>query len=123
MEAAKVRTFETPDELRTPPLASVAIVSIDGVKVARLTFEPGWRWSQSIRPIVNTETCQVRHLGVLASGTLHVATADGAEYDITSGAAYVIEPGHDAWVLGQVPVVAYEFDAPVATASAATPAA
>ena len=105
MSAAMAKAFDTPDELRTPPHASVAVVDLNGAKVARLTLEPGWRWSESIRPIVGTETCQVRHVGVLVSGTMHVVAADGAEHEISPGAAYIIEPGHDAWVVGDDPVV------------------
>jgi hypothetical protein len=104
------KSFDSPDELRTPPKASVAVVDLDGAKVARLVFEPGWRWSESVKPIVGTDSCQVRHLGVLVSGTLHVVGADGVGRDIRTGAAYVIPPGHDSWVVGDEPVVAYEFD-------------
>ena len=48
---------------------------------------------------------------MLLSGTLHVAHEDGSEQDIGAGSAYVIEPGHDAWVVGDEAVVGYEFDA------------
>jgi hypothetical protein len=113
------KSFDSPDELRAPPRASVAVVDLDGAKVARLVFEPGWRWSESVKPIVGTESCQVRHLGVLVSGTLHVAGADGAGRDISAGAAYVIPPGHDSWVVGDETVVAFEFDGPAATSFAA----
>ena len=110
MSGAMAKAFDAPDELRTPPHASVAVVDLNGAKVARLTLEPGWRWSESIRPIAGTETCQVHHLGVLASGTMHVVAADGTEHDVEAGTAYIIEPGHDAWVVGDSPVIAYEFD-------------
>ena len=109
------KSFDSPDELRTPPKASVAVVDLDGAKVARLVLEPGWRWSESVKPIVGTDSCQVRHLGVLVSGTLHVVGADGVGRDIREGAAYVIAPGHDSWVVGDDRVVAFEFDATAAT--------
>ncbi len=115
MPVAVDKSFDTPEELRTPPKASVAIVDLDGAKIARLTLEPGWRWSESVKPIVGTETCQVRHLGVIVSGTLQVADADGATNEIRAGSAYVIHPGHDAWVVGDEPVVTFEFDGPAAT--------
>jgi hypothetical protein len=120
MAGAVSKSFETPDELRTPPRASVAVVDLNGSKVARATFEPGWRWSESVKPIAGTETCQVRHVGVLVSGNLRVAGADGVEYELGPGTAYIIEPGHDAWVAGETPVVGYEFDS-AAAASYATP--
>jgi hypothetical protein len=86
--------------------------------VARLTFEPGWRWSESIKPIVGADTRQARHLGVLVAGTLHVVGADGSEYEIGPGAAYIIEPDHDAWVVGESSVVMFEFDQKAAGAFA-----
>ena len=116
MPAAISKSFDTPDELRTPPKTNVAVVNLAGCAVARFTLEPGWRWSESVRPIVGTETCQVRHLGVLVSGTMHIIDADGAEHELGPGAAYLIERDHDAWVVGDEPVAMYEFD----TSAAAT---
>ncbi len=121
MSAMMSKSFDQPDELRTPPMASVAIVDLEGTKVARFSLEPGWRWSDSVKPIVGTDTCQVRHLGVLVSGQMHVLAEDGSEAEIGPGVCYVIEPGHDAWVVGPERLVAYEFDARAA-ATYATPA-
>lgn len=121
MPATISKSFDTPDELRTPPKGSVAVVDLQGATVARLTLEPGWRWAESVKPIVGTDTCQTRHLGVLVAGTMGVRGMDGSESELGPGAAYVIEPGHDAWVVGDEPVVAFEFDARAA-ATYATPA-
>jgi hypothetical protein len=115
MSVGVSKSFDTPDELRTPPGASVAVVDLDGPKVARLRLEPGWRWSESVKPIVGTETCQVHHLGVIVSGAMHVVDADGVGSTVAAGTAYVIQPGHDAWVVGDEPVVAFEFDQSAAT--------
>ena len=79
MSAMMSKRFDEPDELRTPPMANVAIVDLDGTKVARFSLAPGWRWSDSIKPIVGTDTCQVHHLGVLVAGRMHVVAADGSE--------------------------------------------
>ena len=110
MSAASSKRFDEPDELRTPPMANVAVVDLDGAKVARFTLEPGWRWSESVKPIAGTEACMAHHLGVLVSGGMHVVGADGSEHEIGPGTAYEIQPGHDAWVVGDAPVVAFEFD-------------
>lgn len=120
MPSSFSKTFDMPDELRTPPKTNVAIVDVHGNKVARMTLEPGWRWSESVKPIVGTDRCQVHHLGVLISGTMRVLGADGMEAEIGPGTAYEIEPGHDAWVVGDAPVVAFEFDSSAA-ATYATP--
>jgi hypothetical protein len=81
-----------------------------GTSAARLELEPGWRWSECIKPVAGTESCQVRHVGLVQSGTLHIAHDDGTELDIGPGQAYVIEPGHDAWVVGDEGFVAFEFE-------------
>jgi hypothetical protein len=108
------RSFDQPDELRTPPMARVAVVQLGPAKVARFNLEPGWRWSDSVKPIVGTEYCQAHHVGVLASGSMHVVHSDGSESVLEPGSAYIIEPGHDAWVEGDEPLVAYEFDSQTA---------
>lgn len=121
MPATTSKSFDVPDELRTPPKTRVAVVDLNGDKVARLTLEPGWRWSESVRPIVGTQTCQARHLGVIVSGVMHVHGADGTEAEVGPGSAYTIEPGHDAWVVGAEPVVAFEFDRSAAATYAVPP--
>ena len=92
---------------------------IGGVKAARLTLQPGWRWSECIKPIAGTDSCQARHVGAIESGHMHVVHDDGTEADVVAGSAYLIEPGHDAWVVGDEPIVAYEFDSTTVTTYAA----
>jgi mannose-6-phosphate isomerase-like protein (cupin superfamily) len=84
------------------------------VKAARMTLQPGWRWSECIKPVVGTESCQTHHVGTVASGQLQVRHDDGTEVQVGPGDAYVIDPGHDAWVIGSEPFVAYEFDSSAA---------
>jgi hypothetical protein len=102
--------FDKPDETRTPDKTKLEVIDLNGTKVARATFQPGWKWSECIKPVVGTDSCQAHHVGVILSGVLHVVHNDGGEAEATAGEAYVIEPGHDAWVVGNEPVVAYEFD-------------
>lgn len=115
------KSFDKPDESRTPAKTRVDVVHIGDVQAARLTFEPGWRWSECIKPVAGTESCQNRHVGVLVSGALHVSLDDGTETDISAGDAYVIDPGHDAWVLGDERAVGYEFESKTAQTYAAAP--
>ena len=110
MESIQSKSFDAPDETRTPAKTRVEVVDLGTAKAARLRFEPGWRWSECIKPIAGTDSCQVHHVGVILSGTMHIAHSDGTEQDISAGQAYVIEPGHEAWVVGEEPVVGYEFD-------------
>jgi hypothetical protein len=104
------KSFETPDETRTPPNTRIEVLKLEGATAARFTFAPGWRWSEAVKPTVGTDTCQARHLGAVVSGRLHIAHRDGAEGEVGPGDAYVIEPGHDAWVVGNEPFVAFEFE-------------
>ena len=104
------RSFTEPDEVRTPPKTRVEVVNLDGVKVARFTMEPGWRWSECIAPIAGTPSCRARHVGAVLSGQVHVVHDDGREMTIAAGDTYVIEPGHDAWVEGSETFVCHEFE-------------
>jgi hypothetical protein len=108
------KSFESPDEVRAPDKTKVDVVDLGGVKAARLHVEPGWKWSECIKPIVGGDSCQAHHVGVITSGAMHVRHNDGTEVEITAGMAYVIEPGHDAWVVGDQPATAFEFDSSTA---------
>jgi hypothetical protein len=114
MAGIKVGNFEAADEVRTPEKTRVEVVDLGGIKAGRLTVQPGWKWSECIKPVAGTNSCQAHHVGVILSGTMHIVHEDGTEGDASAGLAYVIEPGHDAWVVGDEPVVAYEFDSSTA---------
>ena len=110
MAGIDVRNFDAPDETRTPDKTQVDIVKLGATTVGRATFQPGWKWSECVKPVVGTDRCQVRHLGVVLEGRLHVVHDDGTEGEAGPGDTYVIEPGHDAWVVGDETYVAYEFE-------------
>ena len=110
MAGIEHRDFSSPDETRTPDKTTVELVNLAGGQIGRYTFQPGWKWSDCIKPVAGTDSCQVRHVGFVQSGRLHVSHTDGSEADIDSGKPYVIEPGHDAWVVGDEPFVAFEFE-------------
>jgi len=110
MAKMSAKSFDSPDETRTPEKTKMEVVDLGSVKAARLTAQPGWRWSDCIKPVVGGDSCQTRHVGAVASGALHLKHDDGSELEIGPGDAYIIEPGHDAWVVGDAPFVAYEFD-------------
>ena len=103
--------FDSPDETRTPDKTRVDVVRLGETTAARMTFEPGWKWSECVKPVAGTDSCQVRHVGVVQSGQLVVKHDDGTEAEVGPGDAYVIEPGHDAWVVGDERFVGFEFEA------------
>ena len=109
-----VKSFNSPDETRTPPKTKLEVVDLGTAKAARLTAQPGWRWSECIKPTVGGESCQARHVGVVVSGRIHVVHNDGQEGEAGPGDAYVIEPGHDAWIVGDDTFVGYEFESSTA---------
>jgi hypothetical protein len=114
MAGMTVKSFDSPDESRTPDKTTVDVVDLGGVKAGRITFQPGWKWSECIKPVAGTDSCQAHHVGVVVSGTMHIVHDDGTEGDARPGDAYIIEPGHDAWVVGDEPLVGYEFDSSTA---------
>ncbi len=87
----------------------MAVIDLDETVVGRMTLEPGWRWSTDVAPKIGTPSCQVRHLGAVLSGHLHILGDDGAEMDLRAGDAYEVPAGHDAWVVGDTPWQAVEF--------------
>ena len=110
MSGLMSKSFDSPDESRSPNKTKVDVVDLGSTTAARMTFEPGWRWSECIKPVVGGESCQVRHVGVVAAGHLHVTHDDGGEAEVGPGEAFVLEPGHDAWVVGDEQFVSYEFE-------------
>jgi hypothetical protein len=110
MAGVQSRDFGSPDETRTPDKTQVDVVRMGGTTVGRFTFEPGWRWSECVKPVAGTESCQARHVGVVGSGRLAVSHEDGTEVELGPGEAYIIEPGHDAWVVGDDRFVGFEFE-------------
>lgn len=103
------KRFDRPDEVRTVEKARIELVDLGELAVGRTTFEPGWRWSEHVRPIVGTDSCQVHHIGYVISGHLHVEMTDGAVIDLIGGDAFEIPPGHDAWVIGEEPWVSVDY--------------
>ena len=103
MSEHQVRSFSTPDDVIDAEGVRSEIVDLGGISVARNVHQPGWRWSTHVRPVVGTEWCQARHVGVVISGKLHVITEDGRQFDLDPGDAFHIQPGHDAWVVGDQP--------------------
>jgi quercetin dioxygenase-like cupin family protein len=108
VKALEAKSFDEPDEKRRPPKTAVDVVSVGDTTLGRFTFEPGWRWSETIKTVVHTDSCQVNHVGICAAGTLTVRMDDGTQTTVTAGHAYTIPAGHDAWVEGDEAFVAYE---------------
>jgi len=103
------KRFDQPDEVRTVKKARIELVELGELAVGRAAFEPGWRWSEHVRPIVGTESCQVHHIGYVISGHLYVEMTDGATIELMGGDTFEIPPGHDAWVVGDEPWISVDY--------------
>lgn len=108
VNAFEVKSLDHPDESRTPPKTRLDLVHVGGYTVGRMNLSPGWRWSENIKPVAGTDSCQLSHVGYAISGQLTVRTENGTEQTIKAGDSYSIPPGHDAWVVGSEPFVALE---------------
>ena len=106
----QAKPLDQPEETRSFESGRVDLVEIAGNKVGRVNLEPGWRWSTSVKPIVETDSCQIAHVGYAVSGRLHVVMDDGTELDIHAGDVYELAPGHDAWVEGDETFRGVEFE-------------
>ncbi len=104
----EIKSHDAPDETRTPSKTRVEVVRLEGFTFGRFTFEPGWRWSECIKPVVGTESCQASHAGYAVSGRVTVRLQDGTQHTISAGQSYTIPPGHDAWVEGNEAFVGIE---------------
>jgi mannose-6-phosphate isomerase-like protein (cupin superfamily) len=104
----EVKSHDAADETRTPDKTRVEVVRVGPVTLGRLTFQPGWRWSECIKPVVGTESCQVHHVGYAVTGRITVQLTNGDQASIKAGDSYDIPPGHDAWVEGAEPFVGIE---------------
>ncbi len=99
------KTLNSPDEVRTFELGKLELASVGTVTFGRATLNPGWKWSESVKPIVKTEYCEAPHLQYHISGRIRVRMADGMEDEFGPGDISLLPPGHDAWVIGDEPVV------------------
>jgi mannose-6-phosphate isomerase-like protein (cupin superfamily) len=104
----ETKSHNSPDEVRTPNKTRVEVVRLPGYTIGRMNLEPGWRWSECIKPVVKTDSCQNSHVGYVVSGRLTVKMNAGAQKTFEPGMSYTIPPGHDAWVEGNERFVCLE---------------
>jgi quercetin dioxygenase-like cupin family protein len=107
----EAKSLNEPDEVRPfeGGKGRVEVVNLTGGAVGLGTFEPGWRWSQHVKPIAGTDSCQVPHVGYVLKGRMTVHGDDGSEVELTAGDAVLIPPGHDAWTVGDEACVMVDF--------------
>ena len=109
MAHGEVKHLSAPDEVRQFGHGKIEIVNMGQGTVGRAVFEPGWRWSNDVKPIAGTDLCQSHHFLYQISGRMGVKMADGTEMASGPGDVAIIPPGHDAWVIGNEPVVVVDW--------------
>src|SRR5690349_10035583 len=104
-----IKRLDKPDEVRHFEKGQFETVSLGGMTIGRATYEPGWRWSEHVRPTAGTPFCQVEHVGMVLSGRAMVHMDDGREIEMQPGDLFYVAPGHDSWVVGDEPYVSLRF--------------
>lgn len=105
MAVAERKAFNASDETRTFEKGKVDLINIGGGVVGRLTLEPGWRWSLHVKPVAKTEWCEAPHFQYHLTGRIGIKMQDGTEMEVGPGEVTALPQGHDAWVVGNEPVV------------------
>lgn len=111
MSGLQAKRFDAPDEVRPfdADTGQVELVQLDGSAIGRGTFQPGWRWSEHVKPLSGTDSCQVQHVGYVMQGRMNVVMDDGQELEVGPGDVFLMPPGHDAWIVGSEPCVLLDF--------------
>ena len=106
---AEQKSFAASDETREFERGQLDLLRIGGAEIGRLTLRPGWRWSDHVKPLAGTDLCEAPHFQYHVQGVLHVVMADGSEFDARPGDVTALPQGHDAWVVGDEPVVVVDW--------------
>lgn len=109
MKTVERKDFAKPDEVRTFEKGKVELLKIGGGVIGRLTLQPGWRWSKHVKPIAKTDWCEAPHFQYQISGRMRIHTSDGEEFEVGPGEVTSLPSGHDAWVIGNEPVVVVDW--------------
>lgn len=109
LNTAALKSFAKPDEIREFPKGHLELMTIGGVTIGRAVFEPGWRWSTSLQPVAKTKSCEAPHFQYHVSGVLKVQMDDGTVYECKPGDVSLLPSGHDAWVVGDEPVIVVDW--------------
>ena len=109
MKKMEGKSFNAPDEVRTFSKGKVEVVKVGEAKIGRAVLEPGWKWSECVKPIAKTKSCEVPHFQYHVSGVMKVKMDDGTEKEFKAGDISFLPSGHDAWVVGKEAVVVVDF--------------
>jgi class 3 adenylate cyclase len=109
MPRLQAKSFANPDDVRSMPMFTIESVGFDEARISHCSFEPGWRWSTHVAPLVGTGSCQIRHFGYTMSGVVRVVMDDGQVLEVGPNTVFEIPAGHDKWVVGDEPWVTIDW--------------
>ena len=104
------KSFDNPDELKEPEKTKASVVNFGSVAASKVILQPGWKWSECIKPVVETKSCEAGHVGMILKGTIKIVHDDGSEMTVSAGEAFSCAPGHDARVVEDEEIIFYEFN-------------
>ncbi|MEO5971892.1 MAG: cupin domain-containing protein [Sphingomicrobium sp.] len=104
-----LKRFEAPDEVREFALGRFELVHLGGMTIGRVTYQPGWKWSEHVGAALGRRSCMVEHVGMVVSGSAAAGMDDGRVIEMRAGDLFYIAPGHDSWVIGDAPYVSLHF--------------
>src|SRR5215210_8025229 len=105
-----LKRFEKPDETRKMVKGRFELVHLGGLTIGRATYEPGWKWSEHVGPIVGEKLCTVEHVGLVLAGMAAVAFENGRVVQLRAGELFHVAPDpHDSWVIGDDEYVSLHF--------------
>jgi hypothetical protein len=105
-----LKRFEKPDETRRFERGRLDLVRLGSQTIGRASYEPGWKWSSHVGPVVGASLCTVEHAGMVVSGVATVAFEDGRVIELEAGQLFYVPPvPHDSWVVGDAPYVSLHF--------------
>lgn len=109
MQTMNLKSLNRPDETRNLPKTKIEVVQLGNNTLMRATFQPGWKWSECVKPTAGTKSCEVPHINYIISGRMKIVMDDGTEKEMGPGDYAIIPPGHDAYVVGNEVCVALDF--------------
>lgn len=109
LEKAEVKNFSKPEEVREFPKGKLELIKVGGATIGKATFQPGWKWSESVQPLIKTASCEAPHFQYHVSGILKIKMDDGSILECKPGDVSLLPNGHDAWVVGNEPAVVIDF--------------
>lgn len=108
-QRAEKKSLSSPEETRSFPKGKLDVVTVGGRTIGRAEFEPGWKWSECVKPIAKTDSCQAAHLGYIVAGRMTAVMDDGTRINFGPGDAMSLPPGHDAWIEGNEKCIVVDF--------------